>query len=155
MGLSLCPVCARSVAAGAALVAAILWWLTQPETRYISAQTSDGTMLVLALADLPAQRAVGLSTLDRIPSDGMLLTWPAAGVHPIWMSKMRFALDVVWCDAHGQVIAVEQNLPPCSTDTECPLYGTQVQNALHVLELPANTAASAGLRVGAHITLLR
>ena len=66
-----------------------------------------------------------------------------------WMSEMRFALDLVWLDADGRVVAVLANVPPC-TSTPCPLYEPPgSEKSVAVLELPAGKAAAHGLTVGA------
>ena len=68
------------------------------------------------------------------------------------MSEMRFALDLVWLDGDGKVIAVLANVPPCPS-TPCPLYEPPgSEKSVAVLELPAGRAATYGLAVGAVVS---
>jgi len=138
-------------AAGAAIAAvtilAAYWSLAErPKTIQLIAPAAN---LQVSLADTADKRAAGLSNRDTIPNDGMLLQWSAPGRHPIWMSEMRFALDLVWVDGEGRVVAALANVPPC-TSTPCTLYepaGSEKSTA--VLELPAGNAATSGLTIGA------
>jgi uncharacterized membrane protein (UPF0127 family) len=47
------------------------------------------------LADTPTTRAKGLAGRDALTEvDGLLLKWQSPERYPIWMSQMRFALDI-------------------------------------------------------------
>lgn len=136
-----------AVAIAAVAVLSAYWALAdRPKTVSFTAPAAN---LRLTLADTADNRAAGLSNRDTIPNDGMLLQWSAPGRHPIWMSEMRFPLDLVWVDGEGRVVAALDNVPPC-TSAPCTLYepaGSQKSTA--VLELPAGKAAAYGLTVGA------
>ncbi len=128
--------------------ASLAYWSAADTPTLIQLTVPRGTLRVV-LADTADRRAAGLSKLDAVPNDGMLLQWDAPGRHPIWMSQMRFALDLVWLDGDGRVVSVFANVPPC-TATPCPLYeppGSEKSTA--VLELPAGKAATYGLTVDA------
>lgn len=121
----------------------------RPETARLV--TPAGSLQVV-LANTADQRAAGLSNRDAIPHGGMLLQWDTPGRHPIWMSEMRFALDLVWLDADGHVVAALANVPLCTT-TPCPLYEPPgSEESVAVLELPAGKAATYGLTVGAVVS---
>lgn len=135
---------------GAIGVVAVLsvYWSAADSVHEVRLTVPAGALRVV-LADTADLRSAGLSRLDDVPHDGMLLQWDAPGRHPIWMSEMRFALDLVWLDADGRVLSVLPNVPPCTT-TPCPLYepaGSEASTA--VLELPAGKAAIHGLVAGA------
>lgn len=141
---------ARVAVAIALLAVAILsaYWWHAGRTKTVLLTTPAANLRV-SLADTADKRAAGLSSLDTVPNDGMILQWDAPGRHPIWMSEMRFALDIVWLDADGRVVSVLADVPPC-TAAPCPLYepaGLAASTA--VLELPAGKAATYGLTVGA------
>jgi uncharacterized membrane protein (UPF0127 family) len=114
-------------------------------------ETPGGT-IVVELADTPATRFTALSNRGGLTGvDGLLLTWDAPGRHPIWMAEMRFALDLVWLDRDGSVLAVLDDVPPCLAEP-CPLYepdGTDRSVALR--EVPAGAAASHRLTIGASV----
>jgi uncharacterized membrane protein (UPF0127 family) len=62
------------------------------------------------VADSFRSRLVGLA-LRRRPSPGQALLIPRCrSVHTF---GMRFALDLVWLDAAGRVLAIERAVPPC------------------------------------------
>lgn len=127
---------------------ALAYWslADRPKTIRLIAPAANVQLL---LADTAALRSAGLSNRNAVPNDGMLLQWDAPGRHPIWMSEMRFALDLVWLAGDGRVVSVLANVPPCSA-TPCPLYeprGSEKSTA--VLELPAGRAATYGLTVSA------
>ncbi len=132
----------------------LAYWSAADGPTLIALAVPRGTLQV-ALADTAEHRAAGLSNRDAITHDGMLLQWDAPGRHPIWMSEMRFALDLVWLDAEGRVLSVLPNVPPC-TSTPCPLYEPAGSEAsMAVLELPAGKAAIHGLVAGAVIRGIR
>lgn len=140
----------RGVVVAAMSVAgvALAYWSLADRPRTVRL-TAPSAILQVALADTADLRSAGLSRRAEVPHDGMLLQWDAPGRHPIWMSEMRFALDLVWLDAEGRVLSVLPNVPPCTT-TPCPLYepaGSEASTA--VLELPAGKAAIHGLVAGA------
>ena len=69
------------------------------------------------------------------------------------MQGMQFAIDVVWIDSDGRILATLNDVPPCSGDS-CSLYeppGTG--RSVAVLELPANTAAHGRFAVGATVII--
>jgi uncharacterized membrane protein (UPF0127 family) len=63
---------------------------------------------------------------------------PCHGVHT-W--AMRFAIDVVYLDAHHKVVHVEENLRPWS-------FAPVRMDAVTVLELPSHTIWNSGTKVG-------
>jgi uncharacterized membrane protein (UPF0127 family) len=87
----------------------------------------------IELAVTPAQRRQGLMYRQQLDSrQGMLLVYPRAGDHRIWMKNMRIALRVFWIDDEFTVISV-QRLEPCSS-SPCPLYSAP-RAARFILEL--------------------
>jgi uncharacterized membrane protein (UPF0127 family) len=87
----------------------------------------------IELAVSPAQRRQGLMYRQRLESrQGMLLVYPHAGDHRIWMKNMRIALRVFWIDEDYTVISV-QRLQPCSS-SPCPVFSAP-RPARFVLEL--------------------
>jgi uncharacterized membrane protein (UPF0127 family) len=133
-----------------ALAASIIWSVLDRRTEITELVASHSTFIV-EIARTPRQRAKGLSNRERIEHDGLLLVWDAPGRHPIWMAEMRFALDLVWLDASGRVLAVFANVAPCDRQP-CPMYeppGTDRSTA--VLEMPAGRATRYGIAVGSAI----
>jgi uncharacterized membrane protein (UPF0127 family) len=89
------------------------------------------------IADGPVTRARGLlgrSGLDR--GEGILLQ-PTFSIHTFFM---RFAIDVVFLDRNGFVVAIVERLRPWRAATRL--------RARAVLELAAGEADRVGIRVG-------
>ena len=60
-------------------------------------------------ADTFLQRARGLGFRRDMPADEALLISRCRSVHTL---TMRFALDLTWLDADGEVIRVDRGVPP-------------------------------------------
>jgi uncharacterized membrane protein (UPF0127 family) len=71
-------------------------------------------------------RLRGLALRRRAPHDTALLLPRCRSVHTF---GMRFALDLVWLDEHGRVVAVDQSVPPWRVRS--------CRNAVAVVEVPA------------------
>lgn len=143
---------ARSlVVAGIAIATVVLILSLVPYyTRRVERVSLPSGVIRVEVAATEDRRARGLSNRETM-RDPLLLDWNAAGRHPIWMKDMRFALDLVWINGTGQVLAVLANVPPCVQEP-CRLHeppGTERSHA--VLELRAGDAAKYGLTAGAVI----
>jgi uncharacterized protein len=78
------------------------------------------------VATTPASRLLGLALLRRDRAGGGLLIPGCRSVHTF---GMRFALDVIFLDAGGRVLALRLGIGPARLATE--------REACAVLELPA------------------
>lgn len=123
------------------------------QRRVTEISTSTGDRMSLELAATPATRSRGLSGRDRVSHHGLILVWPTAGRHPVWMSEMRFPLDLIWCNAAGLVTAIKPAVPICTTDAPCPLYGATLDDTQAVIELPAGTMQRVGIRRGDQLSI--
>ena len=133
-----------------ALVTAIIWTSIEDDrSQTIQLETPNG-MMVVDVANTPAARATGLSNRGVLQGiDGLLLLWDGPGRHPIWMARMLFSLDLVWLDQDGRVMAVLDDVPPCRAEP-CPLYERdRTERSVAVLEMPAGSAASDRIVIGA------
>jgi uncharacterized protein len=80
---------------------------TPPLERLAERSQADGSTILVA-ADRRA-RLRGLTGLDRLPADQALLIERCRSVHT---AGMRFALDLLWLDASGAVIRIDENVRP-------------------------------------------
>ena len=107
-------------------------------------RTADGAV-VCERCEIPESafgRARGLLGRDRLePGEGMLID-RAGSVH---MFFMRFPIDVVFLDRDREVVGVRQGLRPWRV--------AGARRAVAALELPAGTAAKAGIEVGEELVL--
>ena len=92
------------------------------------------------LADRFLTRLRGLLFTSALPAGCGLLLRPCGSVHSF---GMRYAIDVIYLDARGEVLAVE-TLRPWRA-------GMFVRGCAQVLELPRGTAEKAGLWPGCRV----
>lgn len=116
------------------------------------------TVIEVQVADTPELRTRGLMFQDALPYDeGMLFVHDRPGPYSMWMPNMRFALDMVWFDADGIVVHIEQGVPPCgpagSASGRCPSYGP-AGGALYVLEATAGFVAMHGIDEDSRLVII-
>ena len=63
--------------------------------------------LTLIVASTARSRRRGLGGLHGLPPDHGLLLTPCRSIHTV---PMRFALDLVWLDAEGRVVRLDENV---------------------------------------------
>ena len=140
----------RSLAAVALVTAtasAGYWHYAEHAERWTEVATPRGSLSVL-IANDAMDRSRGLSRRDHIPGDGLLLVWDVPGRHPIWMTDMRFPLDLIWLEQDGRVAGVLTYVPACGSPT-CPLHEPNgTHESIAVLELASGAAARHGIEVG-------
>jgi len=100
----------------------------------------DDRYLRVCIAAGFAQRARGLLWHAPLRENDALLI---PGCHAVHTCGMRFAIDVVFLDATGRVLAVAAGLVPWRCAAR--------RRASAVLELAAGSAARFGLVPGAHL----
>lgn len=83
------------------------------------------------------QRLVGLLGRRALAADRGLLITPCNNIHTAFM---RFAIDAVFVDEHGEVLAVRADLGPFRV--------AAARRAKACLELQAGRAAALGIGVG-------
>lgn len=112
----------------------------------------SGQSLRVELARDPATRARGLSDRAALETDGLLLEWPDAGRHPVWMAGMQFSLDLIWLDDADRVTGVVAHVPLCQ-GPPCPLVEpASAKSTRSVLEVVAGRASDLKLVPGAALS---
>lgn len=101
-------------------------------------------------ATTQAERVHGLSDRLSMPvNHGMLFVYDQPGMLCFWMKDMHFNLDMIWLDAHRNVVTVQRNLSPSTyPHTYCPSKPAQ-----YVLEVNAGVADAAGVAVGRRVSI--
>jgi len=98
----------------------------------------DDVVLQVQIADTEPRRVRGLMFQDPLPYDqGMIFVFPESGSYSLWMLNMQFALDMIWFDENGNVVYIEQDVPPCKTALETMACQSIVPEgeALYILEV--------------------
>ncbi len=91
------------------------------------------------------ERIQGLSGRESLPLDHvMLFVFDFADVYGIWMKDMNFPIDILWLDAEGNLIHIEDNISP---DTY-PKVFFPPGKSLYIIEANAGFALQNSLSVG-------
>ena len=117
------------------VLVSMISWLLAWGTGSVSAAELQlgGDIYQIEMAVTPAQRQQGLMHRSQLGRrQGMLLVYPRAGDHRIWMKNVLISLRVYWIDASFEVIEV-QRLEPCRGEP-CSVYAAG-RDSQYVLEL--------------------
>ena len=109
-------------------------------------ETRDGGNHVfdVELAREPDEKACGLMMRQRLGRDeGMLFEYRPPGPAFMWMRNTILPLDMVFIDAEGRIVHLEENAEPLTTTSR----GTRADVA-GVLEVLAGTVERLGIRRG-------
>lgn len=117
----------------------------------------DDVVLEVQIADDESKRIRGLMFQDPLPYDqGMIFVFDEPGVYSLWMLNMQFALDMIWIDANGNVVHIEQDIPPCETPTEIMACQSIVPSgeAMYILEVTAGFVEQFGITKDSKVDLI-
>ncbi len=110
-----------------------------------------GQRYSVEVADDDAERARGLMFRDQMePGSGMIFIHDREEPQAYWMKNTRIALDILYFDGDGKLVAQQRDVPPCSAGNRCPSYPSKFP-ARYVLELNAGSAAKLNLENGDEI----
>jgi uncharacterized membrane protein (UPF0127 family) len=110
----------------------------------VAARDGHRTALAVELATTPAQLEQGLMFRHSLaPDTGMLFDFGRPRMVAMWMKNTLIPLDMLFLDAGGRIVHIEENAEPGSLQPRGP-----TQMVLGVLELPAGSAARFGLHLG-------
>lgn len=113
-----------------------------------------GKRFNVELADTDSARERGLMYREHMDADhGMLFVFPQEAPQAFWMKNTKIALDMLFFDHAGTLIALHERVPPCTSDP-CPVYPSNAP-ALYVLELNGGTAAKLGVKPGDRLDIHR
>lgn len=100
------------------------------------------TKLTVDIAATVATMRKGLGERSTLsPSDGMLFIFEQEALHGIWMKDMQFAIDIVWIDKTGKIVAITEGVTP---ETYPTVFRPPVP-AQYVIETNAYAAKEYGL----------
>lgn len=119
--------------------------------KYVTLKTLrlDRQSVQVEIARTPAERKAGLNGRDSIlRNQGMIFVFDRDGLYDIATADMRFAIDVAWLNASGDIVDIQTNIPPRLRD---PVRARQ--SARYVLMLGAGTLARLGIDKESYVTL--
>ncbi|NIM26094.1 MAG: DUF192 domain-containing protein [Nitrososphaeria archaeon] len=117
----------------------------------------DETVLEVQIADDESKRIRGLMFQDPLPYDqGMIFVFDEPGVYSLWMLNMQFSLDMIWFDEQGNVVYIEENIPPCETPTEIMACQSIVPSgeAKYILEVTAGFVDQFGITLDSKMEII-
>ena len=98
----------------------------------------------LEIANTDKTRQRGLMERDSMPEDhGMIFVFEEERELNFWMKNTRFPLEILYLDAGGQVVSIDQ-MKPYDTKTEHP----SARPAKYAIELNVGQVARSGIKVG-------
>ena len=110
-----------------------------------------GERFAVEIADDGPERSRGLMYRDQLAAGtGMLFLHDIEERQAYWMKNTRIALDILYFDDDGKLVAQQRDVPPCSAGNRCPSYPSKFP-ARYVLELNAGSAAKLNLENGDEI----
>ena len=130
-----------------------------PNDRYLQVRVSVNNFnLTVDLAITDDQKAEGLAVKDYLnENEGMLFVYEQPSRQTFWMKDMKFPIDIIWLDANGTVVHIENTLQPCvsvlNSDVSilnCPLY-TPHNGSQYVLETIAGFSQKHNVKIGTDI----
>ncbi len=128
------------------LVLISILFLFFSEGKIIEDIAINNNTIITEIADTPAKRAEGLMHRDYLgENEGMLFVFNKEDYYSFWMLNTKIPLDIIWISKDKEIVDIERNLQPCSSN--CPLYSPD-EKALYVLEVNANYTSRNGINTG-------
>jgi hypothetical protein len=86
--------------------------------------TVKGRQLLAEVARTEKERERGLAYRSSFKPERCLFVVPGhEGPNPVRTAKFLLPFDVIWVDAEGIVVEVEERVPPCQTGKDCIKHG--------------------------------
>ena len=143
-----------SITASLLAVVLLVWFFLHPMSaaKQITQVQIGATTIAVEVADTEGLREQGLSGRASLAEgSGMLFVFDMPQTPGFWMKDMNFSLDMLFVDASGKIVTIDQNLSPATYNAQNP-QASQVfrpsSPVRYVLEVPAGFAAQRGIAVG-------
>ncbi len=108
----------------------------------------DNHVLEVQVADTEPRRIRGLMFQEQLPYDqGMIFVFDSPGIYSLWMLNMQFPLDMMWFDENGNIVHIEQDVPPCKSALEtvtCTVVNPDAE-AKYILEVTSGFVEQYGI----------
>lgn len=129
-----------------------LWY----ENEYKNEERKEFVRLTLRSQEIEAEVArsfirknIGLSNRDSLaPNTGMLFVFTETRNPEILMKDMKFAVDIIFINKEGAIVALFENATPQSYFEKPPRVFKTLEGARYVLQVPAGTVHDFGVSIG-------
>jgi len=102
------------------------------------------------IASTDEARKQGLSGVEKLDANGgLLMVFDTDGYQGIWMKDMKIPLDIIWLNSEKKVVYIVTDASP---DLGTSKIFTPKDLSRYVLEVPAGTVKSAGIKIGSVAT---
>jgi hypothetical protein len=123
-----------------------LYCQSNKRDKFVKVFFPNGKAVSAEIAVTPGEREKGLMFRESIsPDQGMLFIFEEEDFYSFWMKNTLIPLDIIWLNAHRQIVHIEKNVLPCPGDP-CPSYAP-LHPAKYVLELKSGQAEENGLKL--------
>jgi len=137
---------------GIILLISIIIIFFQANKPATSTVTINSAVFRVELARTSKEQTQGLSGRGSLSGDtGMLFLFDKPSYRSFWMKGMKFPLDIIFI-LNNKVVAVYENLPPASEDSNPPQYGSDII-ADSVLEINAWESAKNNIKIGETVSI--
>lgn len=116
----------------------------------------DSVTLDVQIANTTDRMTEGLQFQQQLPySEGMIFVFDQPQIVSMWMTDMQFPLDMIWFDSNGNVVHIEKDLAPCTSNASCPIYNGAGQTTKYVLEVTAGFVDRFNITNSSKMTILQ
>jgi len=150
--------------AAAAVIVGLVGVLSVPsDSKLESVEFPRGTIMIgdtvleVQVADTEPRRVRGLMFQDQLPYDqGMIFVFNEPGIYSLWMLNMQFSLDMLWFDENGNIVHIEENIPPCKTATEIMACQSIIPKgeALYILEVTSGFVKEFNITIDSKLNII-
>jgi YVTN family beta-propeller protein len=110
--------------------------------------SSDAVRVFVEVADDEGETSRGIMFRKNLPWDaGMYFVFYNEEPQTFWMKNTLIPLDMMFLDSNSTIVDIKENVPPCPTGEECPLYPSR-EPAQYVLEVNAGFVQENGIKIG-------
>jgi uncharacterized membrane protein (UPF0127 family) len=124
--------------------------VTSSSTARFTTISVNGQSFKAEISDTNALQELGLSYRPSLPvNQVMLFVFPEPSTWGIWMKGMNFPLDILWLDANGTVVDLDQNVAASTY----PNIFTPRSPATYVIEANVGWIAANNVALGTVVTI--
>ncbi len=84
-----------------------------PQGTYLPVVRVGGSPVRVHIARTTEEQHKGLAIFDTLPPNtGMFFVFDHDDAYGIWMKDMKFAIDIIWIDAQGNIVDIVEGATP-------------------------------------------